>query len=242
MISTTCAECCFKQMTGNVQTGCSLSILDRFRESGATLSDYEDETGTYSQVNKVCMYRRSEWDYSRDIHDDVFIKSTIVILHNQGDNLKQTLLDIANLDTPKPPNVIVCHTTDNLSEIYRLGTSLIDRKNFSCVHLVESTYDGAIFDEAFKRCKNGWVFFIDSGVTVQKDLLRALNHSVNYQMSGAIAVIGQVEAYMAVAYKVLHGKRGDISATLSTIPNATVSWNDTDEDYRVYTERQSSPI
>jgi len=241
VISTTCKDCVFKEMHGKVQTGCSLGILDRFEEAGAEITLHCDEGVAYKKVDRVCMYRRPDWDWNSNIYDEVFIRSTIVVLHSSGDDLKETLKSVAALDTPKPPNVVVGHTTDNLSEIYKTGTSIISPKRFSCVYMVESTYDGATQDEAFKRCKNGWIFFVKSGTVLDKDTLKVLNHSVNYTMNNNLATTG-IECYMALAYKVLHGHRGLMLETLSQIPKAVIGWDKLNEDYRLYIERQSTEI
>jgi hypothetical protein len=238
MISTTCKDCVFKEMHGNVQTGCSLLILDRFRDAGEELSRYQDEESTFYKVDRLCMWRRSEWS-GGDIEKDVYIRSNIVVMHDEGDNLEQTLVDIYNLDTPKPPNVIVCHTTKNLLEIYNTWSGIFGVSRFYCVQMIESAYDGSGCDEAFKRSKNGWVFFIKSGDVVDRNMLNALNYSVNYKMSKHIATTGIV-SYMAVAYKLLKGNIGNIQETLVGINGATKDWKEIDEDYRLYISGCSS--
>lgn len=236
MISTTCKDCVFKEMHGKVQTGCSLSILDRFEDAGAEISTYIDDEYLYKQVNKLCMYRRSSWDYENNIYNEVFIRSNMVVFHNEGDDLDATLTDIFELDTPKPPKVIICHTCKGLLEIYNKWVTKFGAARLSCVLMVESLYEGAIYDEAFKMSKNGWVFFIRSGERVDKDLLKVLNHSVNYDMSQHLATNG-IECYMAVAYKYLKGQKGSVKEALSQIDGAIVDWSKIDENYRLYISR-----
>jgi hypothetical protein len=238
MISTTCKDCVFKEMSGTSQVGCSLSILDRFKEAGAEISQLE-EGSPFLKINRMCMYRRSEWSGEKDIHDDVYIRSNIVVMHDEGNDLERTLLDIYNLDTPRPPKVIVCHTTKNLLEIYNAWSGIFGADRFSCVQIVESLYDGAGCDEAFKRVKNGWVFFIKSGDRVDRDLLNILNHSVNYSMHNHLATTGMV-CYMAVAYKYFKGHLGNMHSVLLSSEGATIDWNKIDEDYRLYISGLSS--
>ena len=233
MISTTCKDCAFKIMHGNVQTGCELGILDRFEDSGATITRFHDDGKTYKQVNKVCVYRRPEWDWTGDIYAETFIRSTIVVIHNEGDDLESTLKSIVSLKTPKPPNVIICHTTNNPSEIHKTGISFVEPKRFSCVYMVSSSYNGSIYDEAFKRCKNGWIFFVPSGQSLDSNTLAAMNHAVNYNMKTHVATTG-LESYMAIAYKLFHGHLGHIREALAEIPNATLDWKEIDENYRLY--------
>jgi cellulose synthase/poly-beta-1,6-N-acetylglucosamine synthase-like glycosyltransferase len=224
-------------MHGKVQTGCSLNIIDRFKDAGEEISTYQDEESTFYKVDRLCMWRRSE--QTEDIQKDVYIRSNIVVMHDDGHDLDQTLEDIYNLDTPKPPRVIVCHTTKNLLEIYNKWSKRFGSDRFSCVQLIESLYDGSGCDSAFKRSKNGWVFFIKSGDRVDKDMLNALNHSINYKMGKHLATTGII-CYMAVAYKYLKGHLGNIHEAIMDIEGATKEWKEIDEDYRLHISRQSS--
>lgn len=237
MISTTCKDCAFKEMHGKVQTGCCLNVLDRFRQAGTEISRYQDEDSTFYKIDQICMWRRPDWT-GGDIEKDVYIRSNIVVMHDEGDDLGQTLEDIYNLDTPKPPRVIVCHTTKNLLEIYNQWSKKFGTDRFSCVQIVEALYDGAGCDEAFKKAKNGWIFFIKSGDRVDKDTLNVLNHSVNYKMSRHLATTGMV-CYMSVAYKYFKGHLGNMHAAILGIDGATVEWKKIDEDYRLFIAGQS---
>lgn len=238
MISTTCKDCVFKEMHGKMQTGCELGILDKFKSAGIEISKYEDENSVYCKINHLCMWRRSNWS-GGNIEKDVYIRSNVVIMHNDGDNLEQTLADVHNLDALRPPRVIVCHTTKNLMDIYRTWSPKFGTDRFSCVQIIEATYDGSEYDEAFKKSKNGWIFFIKSGDRVDKDMLNVLNYSVNHRMSKHIATTG-VECYMAVAYKYFKGHLGNIHAAISQVDGAVVEWDKINEDYRIFAQGQPS--
>jgi hypothetical protein len=219
-------------MNGKIQTGCSLGVLEKFEESGASITRFNAEDEVYKQVNRVCMYRRPSWDYSGNIYDEVFIKSTIVILHDDGD-LVATLKSIYELDTPKPPDVIICHTSTDFTGVYKIGSDILGKERVSCVYMADLPYDGVSYDECFKRCKNGWIFFIPSGQILSKDTLKILNFSVNERMHNHIGTTG-IECYMAVAYKLFRGQKGMIRHALSEIPNATIDWSVISEDYRLH--------
>ena len=238
MISTTCKDCQFKEMHGKVQTGCSLDIVDLFRDAGTEISTHLDEDRVYFKINGMCMYRRQEWPADKNIHEDVFIRSNIVILHD-GEDLDQTLSDILVLNTPKPPRIVVCHTTKDLLSIYNKWSPIFGVDKFACVQIIDSLYEDSWYDDAFKKSKNGWVFFIKSGQRVDKDILNVLNHSVNHSMRKHIATSG-IECYMSVAYKYLKGQRGSIKQALSEIGGSTVDWKDLDEDYRLYIKRNTA--
>lgn len=238
MISTTCKDCVFKEMHGRMQTGCQIGILDKFKAAGISISKYEDGESFYCKIDHLCMWRRSEWD-NGDIEKDVYVRSNIAIMHNEGDNLDQTLEDVYNLDAMRPPRVIVCHTTKNLIDIYRKWSPKFGNERFSCVQIVESMYDGCEYDEAFKKSKNGWIFFLKSGDRVDRDMINVLNYSVNHKMGKHIATTG-IECYMAVAYKYFKGQLGNIQEIVSQADGAVVEWGKLDEDYRVFLKTKSS--
>jgi hypothetical protein len=242
MITTACKGCSFSEMSGNMQIGCSLGVLEKLEESGAKVSSHEDSDGTYKQVERVCMYRRYDWDWNNDIYDEVFIRSNFVVLHtNQRiQDLVDTLNSIKELDTPKPPTVIVCHTTNNLSEVYKIGTSIFPQKNFKCIQMLEINYDNSAYDEGFKRVKNGWTFFITSGDILDKDTLTVLNHAVNHEMKTFVGTSG-LECYIGSVYKYLHGNQGgSVKEKLSYIDNeAVVEWSELDESYRLFQQQNA---
>lgn len=240
MITTSCSNCVFAEMVGLCQIGCTLGVLQRLEDSGAKVSSHEEDGVTHKRVERVCMYRRYTWDWDKDIYDDVFVRSNFIVLHDKNSNkdLANTLQSIKDLETPKPPKVIVCHTTNNLSEIYELGTSILPKKDFACVQMVEVNYDNAAYDEAFKRVKNGWTFFIQSGARLDKETLCVLNHGVNYDMKTFVGTSG-IECYIGTVYKYLHGhQHGSIKDKLLYIDaNSVTDWSELDESYRLYKQQ-----
>lgn len=238
MISTTCKDCVFRRMSGNIQVGCEIGILDKFKEANVEISHYSDDESVFYKVNHLCMWRRSDHNYG-DIEKDVYVRSNIVIMHNEGDNLDQTLEDVYNLDALRKPRVIVCHTTKNLLDIYRRWSPKFGQDKFSCVQIIDTTYGGSEHDEAFKKSKNGWIFFLKSGDRVGKDMINVLNYSVNHKMSKHIATSGIV-CYMAVAYKYFGGHLGNIDSAISGIAGAVVEWDKIYDDYRIYSGQKSS--
>lgn len=240
MITTSCKGCSFADMSENIQTGCQLGVLQRMEDSGANVLSNTDEDGMYKHVERVCMYRRYDWDWNKDIYDDVFIRSNFVVLHTtqRTKDLTSTLTSISQLKTPKPPAVVVCHTTDNLSEIYKIGTSVLPKKDFKCVQMMELNYDNSGYDEGFKRVKNGWTFFIKSGEIMSKDTLEVLNHAVNYDMKTFVGTSG-LECYIGTVYKYLRGNLGSpVKEKLSQIDGESiVDWSNLNESYRLYSQQ-----
>lgn len=234
LISTTCKLCTFKEMHGNVQTGCSLGKLQKFAENGAEIDNFVEDGFSYKKINRVCMFLRETWDWSKDIHEETFIKSTIIVIHKNGTlfDLERTLISIKSLSTPKPPKVVVCHTLSSLDEVYSLSSKYIEPSRLTCTKVIEETYESSADDEAFKAAKNGWVFFIDSGEMLKPDVLEVLNHAVNIEM-GTFFFTESPNAYLAVIYKYLHGQKGcSIKEKLSKEKPA--NWEELNEAYRIY--------
>lgn len=242
MISTACKGCSFCEMSDTIQIGCQLGVLEKLEESGAKVSVHEDADGIYKQVERVCMYRRYDWDWDNDIYDDVFIKSNFVVFqtNNSTKGLLDTLQSIKELDTPKPPAVVVCHTTDNLSEIYKMGISIFPKKDFKCVQMLELNYDNSAYDEGFKRVKNGWTFFIEAGTILDKNTLTVLNHGVNHDMKTFVGTSG-LECYIGSVYKYLHGNQGgSVKEKLSYIDSTSVvEWSELNESYRLFSQQNT---
>ena len=81
-------------------------------------------------------------------------------------------------------------------------------KNSQCVYLVDKIYKDIMYDEAFKRAKNGWVFFVRSGHKVPEDYLEVVNYTKNSLLHDFVAISGEIEGYMSIIYKALRGCSG----------------------------------
>ncbi len=205
MFETTCRECKFKDMDNGSQTGCSVGVLTQLEKNGVDIS----KDGGFFKFPGVCMSRRLEqWEGSyTDLFIQNFIPSTFVIIHSEGSNLVDTLKSISKVVTPKPTNVIICHDTHNLKEIHTLASENLSGIKFQCVYMVDKLYKDIMYDEAFNRAKNGWVFFVDSGKIVPDDYLEAVNFSKNHLLLNFVAVFGEIDGYLAIIYKHLKGNK-----------------------------------
>lgn len=233
MIQTSCELCTFKVMEDDKQVGCKLNVLDKFGEVGTTITDRVVGDSTFKVINGVCQFRRSEgWD--GDLYVETFIPASIVILHRSNDIslLKASIAGVDKLITPKRPKIIVCYTSQSPRQIEEV---IGDRKDITKVFMIESLYDNAIYDEAFKRCKNGWVLFIDSSKVLSEDTLEILNWSVTSELGNFVATSG-IESYMAVVYKFYKGQKGCslVDKLIELSPTSVVDWSELDENYRLF--------
>jgi hypothetical protein len=219
-------------MEENKQVGCSLGILDKFAEVGTTITDRVVGDSTFKVFRGVCQFRRPE-DWDGDLYIETFISTSIVVLHRSNDLslLKASIAGIDNLTTPKRPKIIVCYTSQSPRQIEEV---IGDRKDITKIFMIESLYDNAIYDEAFKRCKNGWVFFIESGKVLPEDTLEILNWSVTSELGKFVATSG-IESYMAVVYKYFRGQMGAsfVTKLQDMDPISVIDWSEIYENYRL---------
>ena len=204
-MQTTCENCKFKIMDGEEQTGCSLGILDQLSKNGVEVLSHEVAEGKFKKFQGVCMYRRpNEW--AGELLTEVFIPATFVIIHTgEIEKLAKTVDSLLKVKSPKPFKTIVCHDTHDLKEI---KSAVANLKNSQCVYLVDKIYKDIMYDEAFKRAKNGWVFFVQSGHKVPEDYLEVVNYTKNSLLHDFVAISGEIEGYMSIIYKALRGCSG----------------------------------
>lgn len=239
LIETTCVNCQFKQMHSNVQTGCDIGVLERLKEISVPMSTHVVNGNVYAKFPRVCMYRRdANWSGDTDqLVSEVFIPSTFIVIHTGTiDKLHTTLASLLHVETKKPIKVIVCHEDDDLKRVGDITKSYFS--NYECVYMVDKLYDGIMYDEAFRRAKNGWVFFVDSGKVVNKSFLEAVNLNKNVLLDDFIAVSGEVSGYMAVIYKYCRGNRqSSIDQKLKEMNARVLSTEEIYDNYRAYLER-----
>jgi hypothetical protein len=187
------------------QTGCSLGILDQLSKNGVEILEHEGAKGKFKKFQGVCMYRRAaEWE--GDLLTEVFIPATFVIIHTgEIEKLAKTVESLLKVKAPKSFKTIVCHDTHDLKEI---KSTMANLQNSQCVYLVDKIYKDIMYDEAFKRAKNGWVFFVQSGHKVPEDYLEVVNYTKNSLLHDFVAISGEIEGYMAIIYKALRGCSG----------------------------------
>jgi len=199
-------------MDGNTQVGCSIGMLKNFEDAGATITDREDNGTTTKVIDRVCMYRRHTNSKFEDVASEIFPKASFVIIHKLGeseDKLEQSINSIKEMKfiSLSKPKIVICHE-ENFSKM--IAFSKNEDFSFANVHIVcmiEKLYTDHMYDEAFKRCSNGYVFFLNSGQEVSEDKLVKLNIAINILMLRVLSVTGDVECHMATMYKYLKGNR-----------------------------------
>ena len=206
-LSTTCQSCIFALYDGNNQTGCQHGVLERFEKAGASIKDVPYDGKTSKIIDRVCMYRRHE-GFSGDVVKEVIPKTNFVIVHNSKiEDLTNTIDSIQNLPnfSDSCKKIVICSDSMN-STMVKFCESII-KCEFELVKVLDNLYNGIVYDEAFRRCTNGYICFIKSGDLVP-DIISVLNKAINIDMKKVVAVCGEIEIYSAVLYKLLKGNKG----------------------------------
>lgn len=160
-------------MEDNNQTGCELGVLNQISKNGKEISNREVDGKVFKKFPGVCMYRRSH-EWTGDLLSEVFIPSTFVVIHSgEIEKLTKTIKSLNKVKALKPIKLIICHDTHNLKEI-KDNANIFNGKS-ECVYLIDKIYKDIMYDEAFKRAKNGWVFFLQSGKEVPSNYLEVVN-------------------------------------------------------------------
>lgn len=205
-LSTTCQSCVFAVYDGNDQVGCQHGVLERFEKAGASIKDVPYEGKISKIIDRVCMYRRHE-GFSGDVLKEVIPKTNFVVVHSGPmENLANTVRSIHSLPdfSSSCKKIVVCTDSFNM-EMVRFCD-----ENISCeyeiVKVIENLYNGIVYDEAFRRCTNGYICFVKSGDSVP-DIISVLNKAINVDMKRIVAVCGEVQIYSAILYKFLKGNK-----------------------------------
>lgn len=227
MIETTCENCQFKVMHNNSQTDCELGVLDQLTALKKPIETITIDEKEYKKFKGVCMYRRTkDWDGDiNKLQTEVFIPATFIVIHT-GDikDLEKTIESIRHVKSEKPFKTIVCHDSNNIKQMRETCNGLA---NCSFVYMVDKLYKDIMYDEAFRRAKNGWVFFVDSGEVVPCDYLININTNKNIYLLDFVAVTGKINGYMSIIYKWLHGCKGShIKEKLNNISANVISYED----------------
>lgn len=218
-------------MEDHIQTGCSLGVLEQYVKNGVKITDLTDDEGIHKVIPRVCMFRRDEnWSGQLDI--ETFVPATFIII-SDGDlpGISTTLASLQLVSSPKPFKTIICHTSSDIKKVSEITHG---HKNIECVYLIDKLYKDIMYDEAFRRSKNGWSCFVKSGHEVDPEYLEALNFSKNSLLLDFVAVNGEsIDSYMSVIYKLVKGYRGaSVKEKLSDIKDASISEERMYENYR----------
>lgn len=200
-LKTSCSECTFYK-----EKKCSANVLEVFERRGETQLDSNDK----HVVNRVCQYRSHSGESLKEVKKRIFPILNYVIV-NKSENFKdieKTLKSITKIQrlNDSNPRVIIA-TEGRVKELMDFCNNKFPNLPKIYVKIIDNRYEEFIFDEAFNRCQNGYVLFLESGDSVDRDFLKTLNKAVNEKMLKVVAIT-DINCYMAVLYKHLKGYSG----------------------------------
>lgn len=203
-LGTYCNECIFCK-----DNQCKLGKLEKFKERGTEV--VYDEDGP--KVGRVCVYRRdAEWASNiADNHhwyalDEVYISGSIVVKARSIDGLRSTI-DKLNV-IPKIGNflIIILHDESLSTKDVKECASNIALSEYQCI---KTFLDGPeATNEAFRRCKNGYLFIIDSEKDFDPEMTKKVNHLVNdelFQILHIEPIDGNQSVTAAIVFKYFNG-------------------------------------
>jgi hypothetical protein len=185
MIDTPCKDCCFAQydLDNFTQIGCSLNILDKFRERGSeVLECYDEDKAFYVIKGRICPYKRSaEWVKKHSDENDIksVIKNgthysfggTIFLEDSDETKLERTLDSLRNMDR-KFTNVHVFRKTNNVIHPDRIRAMLKGVSDKWKIHNVISDMNqDKLVMQAIKGSKDTFVTLIKCGNLVDPMLV-----------------------------------------------------------------------
>lgn len=199
---TACDNCVFKEVHLGTQIGCEMGMLSKFAEAGYVIDDDLVDGIFYKRIHGVCMFRRTEREPLSQIRDCIYPKVNFVVI--DSGSLEDLKLTLESVCTTKYKKIIVCSERDNFGETVKFCKNICD---CDVVFMVDKMYQNQMYDEAFRRCTNGYIGFVKAGTVVDQSYLDKLDKALNDQLKKVIYVSGEIELYMSAVYKYLKGNR-----------------------------------
>jgi hypothetical protein len=246
-LGTKCNDCVFFE-----DDECKVYALEAFEEAGASITKENGNT----VVDRVCAYKRDDnwsdldkpyedYDSLEKLIDEVYISGTIIVIcKNDTSKLDEVLKKINGIKNSHKFKKVIVH----LENVQRSSVLSVleeyDADDYTVMQIFsESISDGqinlrSVADEAFKRAKNGYLYFIDSDKDFDDSVLDDLNSTVNIFMKRLLyvpPVDGEIHQMVCMAplYKLLKGNKLDeienkinIMAKSADCDNGIMTWEE----------------
>lgn len=244
-LGTKCSQCGYYQ-----NNECTLGILDAFKQTGATVELTDDG----HVVDRVCPYRRTpEWIVDNDLKtliNEVHVSGTLVIICKDDLNdLNIKLEKIKKLYQINKFKIVIVHfETMSRHDVLQVVTPHLEESQYLIMQVFRESFEEnsqvslkRIADESFKRAKNGYMFFVETGYPLDKNMINKVNIVINEQMKRLLyipATDGEVHGMVCMAplYKVIRGhKTQDIQdkikamATEAECDSGIMTWSEINE-------------
>lgn len=217
-LATVCRNCDFYD---SKTSDCSIGILERFIQAGAKVTPSIDGEGPV--IHRVCQYRRNKGSYPDDLDltlselkKEVYIRGCIIIVAEDEDSLVNTAKALSVTKNISRFKIVVAHSQIKPSIIQEICKKELSFADYSCVKCFVFEPE-QIIKEAFKRCKNGYMFVVRSSMEIDPLMIDKVNCAVNLNLERILHVEPIDDSYhmavtSAIAYKAF---RGDIGMSIA---------------------------
>ncbi len=247
MIKTTCQECIFAIVENEIQTGCSVGVLDKFRDKGLVRVD--ERAASFYEVGGVCHLLRKEPD--DNLHSSSYVPCHFVVIHNGVyEDLIKTVQSISEVIQKKPFRLLILlkmsqpQLTKKQRDALPFTTEMTD---FVLVN-DEILYLNGQIGEACKRVKNGFIFLIDGGELVSSDCANKVNYYYTYVSDSVVGISDGVDSKSPRCYIAMLLKGYTEEGLLQEVgqnqdrDGLIVRWEEVNEAYRISQERKSGKM
>ena len=202
-MKTLCKGCIFAVLENEIQTGCKLSKLEKYKEKGlATLVD-----GNY-EIESFCKTVRSEvWAAKVDgsledaVNKEAQNKHSVVILYDGNlSKLKTTINSLTDIH-----QIVLVNDGDikeNKGEIWSL---LVDKR---VKYNIMASYEDNLTDSAFSCVSGNYYLVLKNGTKLPKKLLKRVNDETDVKLNQFLVFEHKdIRVYSSYLHKVLGGNK-----------------------------------
>ena len=194
MVRTLCKDCVFATHEEDVQVGCELGRLEKYKLLGCVVDAEEVETGKKSFVidNRYCLAcRNQKWGdkveeekWVESVHKEMLLQFQAIIFHDKEEaDLKKTIASL--IEQQVPPEKIVLITKPSCAyppeKLVEYMDSLGIEWKIQNV-LQPKMSDGRCIDIVQNINPKQYYAVFYAGFLVPKDFFSVINHAVNEEM------------------------------------------------------------
>lgn len=211
-LTSSCRGCHFCQTEKNgegknIQTGCSLGRLEKFKNLDIKVESEESENGEFFTIHRFCTcYRPDEWvdtltkeeknDVKSTVRQEISVRMGIIILFDPSSQTEEQLkntIECFGRQTVSPRYVVVVSSRAEYNDlIHSLLIYNFPDKEQTNIHLVqcadEDLQDYFKIDEAFKHALNGFYYVINAGSEHSDDFIEKFDSYINDELSQVVMV------------------------------------------------------
>lgn len=204
-MDTTCSKCTFAKYTNNIQTGCQVNRLNKFRQQGTELElQKEEDKESYLIKGRICLMccppERIEKLKLKNPAPElrklitVQCEAYILALDDHSLNQVKATIDSLNMQEVRPTCINVILNTDNISrpklvKYFNELQNAFEQKNqeykWNITYIHERGENGEKFsdewclDHAIAKCNSPFYCVFMAGYNVPRNYLSSIDRALN---------------------------------------------------------------